>query len=499
MPVPGDGAPADRHHLHLSRIVQDVWRYGAGMALSRVLAVLTLPIATHLFRPADFGIIELLNSLSILLTTVCLFGVDSAMEALYLDPKYAEERTDLVSSGLWFLAVLAVVAVGAAAVVATPLAHLTFGDAAQGRRGLLVVATLIAGLGTMSKYGSYIARLQFRAWAVTTISFFSGVGGIMIALAFVQVAGPSVRIWQFGLLAGGAIALLVSLYMIRLELRWTMSGRLLRVILPLAYPFFASSIVAVLAGTIERYLLAGLGSVEQVGLYAVAARLSSYLGTLLSTLSMAWAPLALKIYYDNDRFEPTYRKGLTYFMAGASFIAIGLTTFSLELVALLTTRAYAGSVVAVGVLCFAVVAANVPMITTVGLIVRKRAGLVFGIGVLSLVVNVVVSLALIPRWGILGAAIATAAGQVAFAWASYAMTERLLAPFRFDGRAALLVATTAAVYIGLLSWASVAGVPIAVRVVAWLTFLPALILTGIASRADLDELKVIAGHVMAKG
>lgn len=499
IPAAADREP-EPHHAHLGRVAQDVWRYGAGMAASKVLAVLTLPIATHLFAPADFGVIELLTSVATLLTTVCLFGVDSAMEALYLDPAYADERPTLVSTGLWFLVSTSVVALIASVIFSGPISKLTFGEGDH--RALLVVATVIAAFGALSKYGSYIVRLQFRPWAVTLINFFTGVGGVLIALALVQVAGASVGVWQFGLMLGGAVALVISLFKVRSELMLTFSVPLLRRIFPLAYPFFASSLVAVLAATVERYLLAGLSSVDQVGLYAVAARLSSYLATGLSSISLAWAPMALKIYYDNDRFEATYRKGLTYFMVGGSFLAIGLTAFSPEVVRLLAANAYAGATVAVGALCIAVVAGTVHLITTVGLILQKRAGLVFGIGTLSLIVNVLVSLLLIPRIGMLGAAIATAAGQIAFAWCSYLMTERLLKPFTFDGRAAALVALTSIGYVACLTWMTVVGrssVPMAaLRGGLWLSFVPALAMMRVITRDDLRDLVVVARHVVGR-
>ena len=113
------------------------------------------------------------------------------------------------------------------------------------------------------------------------------------------------------------------------------------------------------------------------------------------------------------------------------------------------------------------------------------------VGALSLAVNVGLSLLLIPRLGILGAALATAAGQVAFALASYALTQRLLAPFRFDGQRAATVPIVGVVYIALLSCASTGGGiagDIRLRLLALVTFVPLLVGLGAVSRADLREL-----------
>ena len=67
---------------HFTRVAHDIGRYGIGLTLSKLLTLLTLPIATRLFAPAEFGIVELLTTLTASTTTVCLFGMDSAVEAL---------------------------------------------------------------------------------------------------------------------------------------------------------------------------------------------------------------------------------------------------------------------------------------------------------------------------------------------------------------------------------------------------------------------------------
>jgi len=478
---------------HFVRLTRDLGRYGVGMAASKVLMVLTLPVATRLFQPQEFGLVELLTNFATMGATICLFGMDSAVEALYFDPWYAARRRALVSTTFGFLIASSVLGVGLVALFANVLSQAMFGTGQYG--SLVVLAAVVAGLTALAKFGTYIARMEFKAWAVAVIAFLTGPGSLLVILAITLVWGVSVFAWQAGLIVGGAAALTISLYFVRHYLTRHLSPLMLRTMLPVAGLFFASSLVALLATTVERYLLARLVSVEQVGVYAVATRLASYLSLILGTASLAWGPLALKIYHENDAFEATYRKGLTYYLVVASFLGLSLTAFAPEIVRLLTVRAYQGAVLAVGGVAISAVAGTVPMITAVGLILKKRSGVICAIASLALAVNVAASLLLIPRIGILGAALATAMGQVVFAVTSYLSTEHLLAPFRFDRRVAVTIALVALAYVGLLSYLTATpgvGRSLPIRAFVLITFVPSLVLFKCIALGDLRELKTLA-------
>lgn len=485
-------ARAANGNEHFVRLTRDLGRYGAGMAASKVLMVLTLPVATRLFPPREFGLVELLTSFATIGATICLFGMDSAVEALYFDPWYAARRRALVSTTFGFLLASAVVGVGVTAFFGGALSQAMFGTPQYG--SLVVLAAVVAALTALAKFGTYLARMEFKAWAVAVIAFLTGPGSLLVILAITLVWGASVYAWQAGLIVGGAAALTISLYFVRHYLTRHLSPQMLRSMLPIAGLFFASSLVALLATTMERYLLARLVSVEQMGIYAVATRLASYLSLVLGTASLAWGPLALKIYHENDAFEATYRKGLTYYLVGASALGLALTAFAPEIVRVLTVRAYQGAVLAVGGVAIAAVAGSVPMITAVGLILKKRSGVICAIASLALAVNVAISLLLIPRIGILGAALATAMGQIVFAVASYLCTEYLLAPFRFDRRIAITIAVVALAYVAVLSYltaTSGVGQSLPIRALVWASFVPSLILFRCVTRGDLRELKTL--------
>src|SRR3972149_9408829 len=86
---------------HFSGLAKDSLIYGLGNAVLKILALLTAPIFTRIFVPADYGIISLIASIISFLSLLLIFGMDSALFVSFYE--YKKEQKVVISSGFWFL------------------------------------------------------------------------------------------------------------------------------------------------------------------------------------------------------------------------------------------------------------------------------------------------------------------------------------------------------------------------------------------------------------
>ena len=134
----------------LSRLGRHSIVYGLGGLVSRVLAVLLLPLYTRYLLPRDYGAIETLVALSAVLVTVLRLGLPSAFFRFYFDAKGAADRLRIVRTSFWATMFLATIGAGAGIVFAAPISRLLF---ATTSRTSLVEAAFI-GLWAQMNYSS---------------------------------------------------------------------------------------------------------------------------------------------------------------------------------------------------------------------------------------------------------------------------------------------------------------------------------------------------------
>src|SRR5438876_10704490 len=98
--------------------------YGLGGLVSRILAVLLLPLYTSYLGRAGFGKIETIVALTTVLVIVLRLGISSAFFRFYFDTPDQERRTLVVRTSFWFTMTMATAGLVTGLALATPLAHL---------------------------------------------------------------------------------------------------------------------------------------------------------------------------------------------------------------------------------------------------------------------------------------------------------------------------------------------------------------------------------------
>ena len=94
--------------------------YGLGGLVSRILAVLLLPLYTHYLSTSDYGQIETLIALVTVLTIVLRFGISSAFFRFYFDADDPDGRRLVLRTSFWFTMTMATFGLVVVVALATP-------------------------------------------------------------------------------------------------------------------------------------------------------------------------------------------------------------------------------------------------------------------------------------------------------------------------------------------------------------------------------------------
>ena len=373
--------------------------YGLGSLVSRFIAVLLLPIYTRYLSPADYGLIETLIALSAILTVLLAAGVKSAFFRFYFDE---EDKRRVIRTSFWFTMASATTGLVAGLVFAGPISELLFDTSEHAD----LVRAAFVGLWAHVNYEQMTSlfRVEQRsgAYLIATLINLGLTVGATLLLVVVLDKGP------IGVIIGnftGTLLVYAGLLAYRREqLGVELDRPLLREMNRFGMPLVPSALFLWALNFSDRLFLVKLSGPREVGLYSIGVRMASAIILFLAAFRTAWPAFAYSIEDDREA-KRTYSFVLTYIVTITAWMALALGVLSPWLVRLLTTEAFYSADRVVAPLAFAAVAFGAYMVVVIGIGRARRTRSNWVITGGAALASVGVNLALIPEYGMIGAAI----------------------------------------------------------------------------------------------
>lgn len=456
----------------LGRLARGAATYLFATFVTRGLSLLLIPVYTRVMSPDDYGIVGLSMSLYSSLGIVLGMSAHSAPSRLYYS--YAEEdRRRLVGTVLSFLLVVPFILAGCidlvgraglvkpfATVPYAPYLSIVVWSSAFTLLSSLAVNVLVVREAhrTAATLNSGIAVATLLTTVLLVVHWRMGAKGQLLAglLTNVLAGGVAVAlIWPFG--------------------RPCLDGRILKQALLFSLPLVPHELSKWVIAASDRILLERWVSTAELGCYALANTLAATVGIVTGAVGSALFPIVQKHLAEGDpRSEVPFLGSAVVVGCGAAAVVAAVELP--PLVELITPPVYhrAGSAIPFLVLGFFFQALY--GVWAQGTFFKRRSGVLASVTIAGAVVNGGLNLLLVPRFGMIAAAVNTAIGYavmaVAHAWAG----DRLL-PIRWEyGRVArVLLAGAATVILAALFHAGRPIVTLAIRSLVLAVAFPALL------------------------
>jgi len=457
--------------------------YGLGGIVSRLIAVFLLPVYTVYLGTTGFGQIETIVALTAVLVIVLRLGITSAFFRFYFDSEDAARRTLVVRTSFWFTMAMATLGLVAGWALAEPISNwLNLGDPWLVRAGFV-------GLWAQMNYAQMTSlfRVEERPVAFAIAS----VANVLITIGATIALVVGFHKGAIGAVIGNFLGTLAVYFVLlayrRYQLGLQFDSRLLRAMNKFGLPLVPSALALWAINLIDRLFINGYKGQAEVGIYSLAVRIASVIVFLMTAFQLAWPAFAYSI-RDEGAAKRTYAYVLTYLLFITCWMSLALGSLAPWLVHLLAPHGnFARSAGAVPFLAFGVAAYSGYSVLAIGVGRTRQTQLNWVVSGAAALLNIVLCVALIPRYGMIGAAVATLLAYVAL-FVGMWLRSRTVYPVPYQWRR---IVTLSAVAVGLTAIAySLHSLPVAIL----LTLAYPLVLLPLRfyQRAELTRLRRLA-------
>ena len=455
--------------------------YGLGGLVSRILATILLPLYTHYLPPGAYGRVEIVTAATAVLAIVLQLGISSAFFRFYFDTKEPVERLTVVRTSFWFTMASATIGLAAGLVFAAPLGHWL----GLGHDPTLVRAGAV-GLWAQTNY-QQLTNL-FRAEERSTSYALASLANVLITVAAMVVFVAVFHWGAVGLVAGNFTGTLV-VYVVLLAYRNEQLGlefdrRLFRRMQHFGMPLVPSALALWVINFVDREFVVWYWGKKEVGVYSAAVKIAGVITFVMIAFRTAWPAFAYSIEDDREA-RRTYAFVLTYLLVFASWVALALGALAPWWTALLTAPDYQRAAKGIALLAFAGAVYAGYTVLAIGSGRARKTQLNWVVTGVGAAANVGLNFWLIPRWGMVGAAISTLASYVVL-FVGMTLYAQHVYPVPYQWRR---VVTAVGAAVGLDVAARAASLPFAPSLLLVAAYPLALALLGFYLPAERQRLR----------
>jgi len=418
----------------LKRLAIHVSNYSFGNLLVLVAGVISFPIFTRIFSVDEYGILNLIGATLTLLTGIAKLGQQHSVVRFYgeirarNDPQEIRRFYSTVFFGM----------VGVGAVVAMLWAGLSqlipahwWNDSRI--RGLFLLTAILVLVRVADSCLSNLLRAEERSRFYSTYSVIRRYAGLAVILFVLFFVATTVYGFFVATVVTETLAVFVLMAMLWRRHQYSpvhVSPSLLRAMLAYGIPMIGYEIGGTLLSIGDRYVIQYMLGSRDLGLYSAGYNLCEYLQTfLIVSIGQAVMPMYVRTWAEKGEKETVrfVRDALRYYLMLGLPIVAGLSAVGEDLLVVLASEKYRQSASVIPYVMSGMVVDGTVIMLGAGVFLQKRTMTIAVLVAGSALVNLVLTIVMVPRLGIVGAAVATFASYSLLAGMTYLVGRKYLA------------------------------------------------------------------------
>jgi O-antigen/teichoic acid export membrane protein len=386
------------------RQVKNSFIYLIPVIISSLIPLLTLSVFTRILTKEDFGVYALAQIYAVFVSGIANFGLISIYNRNFFQYRDGKKSSEVLYSTMFFVATAVLIFTFLTYLFKSPISKLIIGSSKWA--DLLFWAYCSSGIAGLKTYylNYYRNSENAKSFACYTIS--ESILSVVFSLFMVVYMRVGVIGLVWGqLLAGLMIFSVLTTKFLRL-LPVSFNWQILKDSLKLSYPLTPKVFLGVIGSQFDKFMIGLLASVGGVGIYSIGQRVSYISFTYMTAIQNVFFPQVYRRMFDlGEKGGEAVGRYLTPFCYASIIVALMISLFSEEVICVLTPKSYHGAIDIVIILSMfygSMFFGKQPQ-----LIFAKKTHITLLLFFGRIILNVILNIPFIMKWGVTGAAWAT--------------------------------------------------------------------------------------------
>lgn len=394
-----------------SSLFRNAFLYTFTNLLVKSTSFLLLPIFSHYIEPAEFGAFSILIAGYIIIVSCYLGAFQSAFSKIYLDETDELRKPKIISQFFSLTLIVSVPAALLCLAFANSISLSLFSNTNYVR--IIQILSLSMVFDNFQTAALHIFKTQENAKKAVTYTAASALlnfGMTIVLLAGFNQGITAIANAQF------LSVLIVTIAMLRkIKVSFTLKFEKAIIVpfMKFAYPLMVAGIFTALIDLVDRFLIKYYIDEKAVGIYSFSYRIANIMNMFVISFRTAWTPHAIKLYRRDDystHFGTSFSKLIfisLFIFLGVSLLIPHIFTIGLTSTTFLFNQSYHSGLVIIPLILLAYLFNGILSFFTVYPYISGKSYHILISDGIGLSVNIAANIFLIPRLGLVGAALAT--------------------------------------------------------------------------------------------
>ncbi|WP_270275988.1 lipopolysaccharide biosynthesis protein [Enterococcus casseliflavus] len=397
----------------MKRFLSKLAGFAMGPIIGALISFLTVPITTYFINPSEFGKASMFTVIQSLIVSVIYLGIDQAYTREY---NRIESKKKVFQNALIIPLFLSIFFFVGTVIFQKQFSRLLFSDDKYGYISILFGIMII--FSVLERFIILSIRMSERAFEYSVFSISIKLFIFAFTFIIIMIFRRDFLAVVFSTVFGQMFADLILFYRYRdlLKVDTSLFDReLIQGLVKFGLPLIIAASLSNLLNTAGRFFLRGYSTYHDLGIYTAALKISNMLQIIQTAFTSFWVPTAYRWHQEKrDMKNFSFISDCLLLVLTFGFFFI---LFAKKYIVLILSSEYLDAQYVTGLLALTPILYTLSETSTLGIVFSGKSYYNIWVSVFAIIPNLVLNYLLVPKYGTIGAGIASATAYVAFCFA----------------------------------------------------------------------------------
>lgn len=396
-------------------------QFSIGPIVAAIIGFITVPITSHLVSADEMGLSSMYTIANNIITLIVLVGIDQAFAREYNENS---DKKKLLFNSLLIPFIISICIGIILVIFSSNFAQLLFSDSTA----ILPVILLAfcTPLFIIEKFMLLSLRMEEKAVQYSTWNIMSKLLNLIFTILLLLCYKKNFESIIYASVISQLIVSLMLLYICRRNIvisRRDIDKQQIKRLIKFGFPLIPASLIGWGLNSMDSIFLRAMSTYTELGHYSVALKIMNVLGLIQTSFTTFWAPMAFKWKANgesNEKFK-LVSDGVAFVM---SVILIMILLFK-SMIPLFLGNGYDNVIYILPFLLFYPIFYTMSETTTLGISFSRKTSYNIVVSIIAMGANLILNTLLVPKYGAVGAAIATGICYLVFFWTRTLISRKL--------------------------------------------------------------------------